>query len=151
MRGFSEFSNGYSRLKNGIDFWDCKTSPGHVTLTLDVTLTAESSSIQNGGEINRKVEDKFLKPLVTVFDRSSEPNHILIDVSEQQSPGTVSLVKPSMTSTSSSSSQLYRRARCHTTDAEMVNKQMNPEIDGEVEMEELETELYLETLYKKPP
>ena len=75
-----------------------------------------------------------------VFDRSSEPNHILIDVSEQQSPGTVSLVKPSMTSTSSSSSQPHRRARHHTIDAEMVNEQMNPEIDGEVEMEkELET------------
>ena len=69
-----------------------------------------------------------------VFDRSSEPNHILIDVSEQQSLGTISLVKPSM------------------WNAKMVNEQMNPEIDGEVEMEkELETELYLETLYKKPP
>ena len=44
-----------------------------------------------------------------------------------------------MTSTSSSS-QPHRRTRRHTTDAEMVNEQMNPEIDGEVEMEkELET------------
>ena len=33
----------------------------------------------------------------------------------------------------------------------MVNEQMNLKIDGEVEMEkELETELYLETIYKKP-
>ena len=79
--------------------------------------------------------------MVTVFDRSSEPNHILIDVSEQQSSGTVSLVKPSMTSTSSSSSQPHRRARRHTTDAEMVNEQLNPEIDGEFEMEELEKEI----------
>ena len=80
--------------------------------------------------------------MVTVFDRSSEPNHILIDVSEQQSSGTVSLVKPSMTSTSSSSSQPHRRARRHTTDAEMVNEQLNPEIDGEFEMEKgLEKEI----------
>ena len=47
-----EFSNGYSRLKNGVDFWDSKTSPGHVT------LTAENSGIQNGGKINVEVEDK---------------------------------------------------------------------------------------------
>ena len=47
-----EFSNGYSRLKNGLDFWDSKTSPGHVTLTI------ENSGIQNGGEINLEVEDK---------------------------------------------------------------------------------------------
>ena len=47
-----EFSKGYSGLKNGVDFWDSKTSPGHVT------LTAENSGIQNGGKINLEVEDK---------------------------------------------------------------------------------------------
>ena len=57
-----EFSNGYSGLKNGLDFWDSKTSPGHVTLTLDVILTAENSGIQNGGEINLDVEDKLQSP-----------------------------------------------------------------------------------------
>ena len=51
-----EFSNGYSGLKNGVDFWDSKTSPEHVTL--DVTLTTENSGIQNGGKINLEVEDK---------------------------------------------------------------------------------------------
>ena len=55
-----EFSKGYSGLKNGVDFWDSKTSPGHVTL--DVTLTAENSGIQNGGEINLDVEDKLQSP-----------------------------------------------------------------------------------------
>ena len=51
-----EFSNWYFGLKIGVDFWDSKTSPEHVTL--DVTLTTENSGIQNGGKINLEVEDK---------------------------------------------------------------------------------------------
>ncbi|XP_075650232.1 uncharacterized protein LOC142620810 [Castanea sativa] len=99
-----EFSNGYSGLKNGVDFWDSKTSPGHVTL--DVTLTAENSGIQNGGEINLEVEDKC----------KNEDTYV---------------VNPPLSQNS-------------------LQNQNAKDISIKIESELKETELYLETLYKKP-
>ncbi|XP_023893001.1 membrane protein of ER body 1 isoform X3 [Quercus suber] len=99
-----EFSNGYSGLKNGVDFWDSKTSPGHVTL--DVTLTAENSGIQNGGEINLEVEDKC----------KNEDTYV---------------VNPPLSRNS-------------------LQNQNAKDISIKIERELKETELYLETLYKKP-
>ncbi|KAF3963136.1 hypothetical protein CMV_012445 [Castanea mollissima] len=99
-----EFSNGYSGLKNGVDFWDSKTSPGHVTL--DVTLTAENSGIQNGGKINLEVEDKC----------KNEDTYV---------------VNPPLSQNS-------------------LQNQNAKDISIKIESELKETELHLETLYKKP-
>ncbi|XP_050252664.1 uncharacterized protein LOC126699121 isoform X1 [Quercus robur] len=99
-----EFSKGYSGLKNGVDFWDSKTSPGHVTL--DVTLTAENSGIQNGGEINLEVEDKC----------KNEDTYVVTPPLSQNS----------------------------------LQNQNAKDISIKIESELKETELYLETLYKKP-
>ncbi|KAK7841873.1 membrane protein of er body 1 [Quercus suber] len=81
-----------------------KTSPGHVTL--DVTLTAENSGIQNGGEINLEVEDKC----------KNEDTYV---------------VNPPLSRNS-------------------LQNQNAKDISIKIERELKETELYLETLYKKP-
>ena len=99
-----EFSKGYSGLKNGVDFWDSKTSLGHVTL--DVTLTAENSGIQNGGKINLEVEDKC----------KNEDTYVVTPPLSQNS----------------------------------LQNQNAKDISIKIESELKETELYLETLYKKP-
>ncbi|XP_030934266.1 uncharacterized protein LOC115959815 isoform X2 [Quercus lobata] len=98
----SEHNGGTESLleKTGVDFWDSKTSPGHVT------LTAENSGIQNGGEIKLEVEDKC----------KDEDAYVANPPLSQNS----------------------------------LQNQNAKDISIKIESELKETELYLETLYKKP-